>query len=449
MEYLGIGIIMIAAIAVVIIPYTKSKKRDAISSEGIGDINMVSDNQNGGLAEIHKLDELVIQMEMLPAEAIEDESMLVEITDSKVLTHVNNLVPGLAQAGNAANNAAQAINGEVLYRAIIPVGTKLADSKAMEGAARGIYHGTDRIKGHANLVPVEAKQGTAVVANPVAAVMSVTSMVVGQYYMAQINAELGAISDGISRIQDFQDNEYRGRVFSLVAHIKKIADFRAEILENDELRLSKITQLDILESECTQLLGQANLTLAGFAKKNKLDYKEYEKALGNAQNWFMYQRSLLDVLYEISDLYYTLQLGSVSREQCVALLSTYTNQVSETQTRLTAWHDETTKRLGIETDETRRKRAGFDGVVHFIPGLLNDDLNFRSIEKKTASMIVEQSSGDEVLHKANMSELYAEDVQLILKDRKIYYLPENYQKLQCDKTYVTEIKNRVEGNSSD
>ena len=33
--------------------------------------------------------ELVIEMEMLPAEAIKDENALVEITDSKVLAHVN------------------------------------------------------------------------------------------------------------------------------------------------------------------------------------------------------------------------------------------------------------------------------------------------------------------------------------------------------------------------
>ena len=85
--------------------------------------------------------ELIIEMEMLPAEVIKDESALVEITDSKVLAHVNNLVPGLAQAGNAANNVAQAVqatNGGVLYRAIIPAGAKLTDSKAMEGAVRGI-----------------------------------------------------------------------------------------------------------------------------------------------------------------------------------------------------------------------------------------------------------------------------------------------------------------------
>ena len=428
MEYIGIGIVIAVAIAVGNIIYTKFNKREAIPS---GDLVSVSSTVTSGkdeLAEIHQENELIIQMEMLPAEAIDDEIKLVEITDSKVLAHVNNLVPRLAQAGNAVNNVAQAVqaaNGEVLYRAVIPAGAKLTNSKAMEDAVRGIYHGADGIKGHANLVAVEAQKGTAVVANIAVAAMGVASMVVGQYYMTRINAELGEISDGISQIQDFQDNEYRGRVFSLVAHVKKIADFQTEILENDELRLSKIAQLDSLEEECTQLLGQANLTLAGFAKKTGMDYEAYEKALGNAQNWFMYQKSLLDVLYKISDLRYTLHLGAVSREQCVALLPTYTKQVSDTQERLTAWHDGMTQRLGIETDEIRRKRAGFNSVIYFIQGLFNDDFNFRPIEKKTAKMITAQASGHESLHVVDTSELYAEDVQLISKDGKIYYLPES------------------------
>jgi hypothetical protein len=178
-----------------------------------------------------------------------------------------------------------------------------------------------------------------------------------------------------------------------------------------------------LEEECTQLLGQANLTVAGFAKESELDYEDYEKALGDAQDWFMYQKSLLDVLYKISDLRYTLHLGAVSREQCSALLPTYSKQVSDTQAHLTAWHEGTAERLGIEMDELRRRRAGFDGVIHRIPGLFNDDLNFRGIEEKTASMITSQKAGHDSFHKMDQSELYAEDVQLISKDGKIYYLP--------------------------
>lgn len=424
MEYVIIGACIVAAIVVGVVLYLKNKQaKDEPENTAVAAICL----SNSELKTSEVANELVIQMELLPVEAIPDENKLVEITDSKVLARVNNLVPGLAQAGNAVNNAAQAAkaNGEVLYRAIIPSGAKLTDSKAMEGAVRGIYHGADGIKGHANLVAVEAQKGTAVVANTAAAAMGVASMVVGQYYMTQINAELGEISDGISQIQDFQDNEYRSRVFSLVAHVKKIADFQTEILENDELRLSKIAQLDSLEEECTQLLGQANLTLAGFAKKTGLDYEAYEKALDNAQNWFMYQKSLLDVLYKISDLRYTLHLGAVSREQCVALLPTYTKQVSDTQECLTAWHEGITQRLGIETDEIRRKRAGFDGVIHFLPGLFNDDFNFCSIKKKTAKMITSQASGHESLHTVDTSELYTEDVQIISKDGKLYYLPES------------------------
>ena len=123
----------------------------------------------------------------------------------------------------------------------------------------------------------------------------------------------------------------------------------------------------------------------------------------------MYQKSLLDVLYKISDLRYTLHLGAVSREQCVALLPTYTKQVSDTQERLTAWHEGTTQRLEIEIHEIRRKRQGFDWAIHFIPGLFNDNFNFRSIEKKTAKMITAQASGHESLHVVDTSEIYAEE----------------------------------------
>lgn len=240
MEYIGIGICVIVVVAICIFIIQRKKNNQEVNASA--DIKTNAEKHAIAVSDDAPT-ELTIEMEMLPAEVIKDENALVEITDSKVLAHVNNLVPGLAQAVNATNNAAQAVqvaSGGVLYRAIIPAGAKLTDSKAMEGAVRGFYRGADGIQGHANLVVVEAQKGTAVVANTAAAAMGVASMVVGQYYMTQINAELGAISDGISEIQNFQDNEYRSRVLSLVAHVKKIADFQTEILENNELRISKI-----------------------------------------------------------------------------------------------------------------------------------------------------------------------------------------------------------------
>ena len=77
------------------------------------------------------------------------------------------------------------------------------------------------------------------------------------------------------------------------------------------------------------------------------------------------------------------------------MLPTYSQQVTDTQERLANWHQDAVRRLNINPEDVRRKRDGFDSVIHFIPGLFNDKLNFRSIEKRTASMITTQTLGHE------------------------------------------------------
>lgn len=425
MEYIEIVIILVA-ISVGIIFYVKFNRKDRNLDILSEDTTTSLTNANVLPDEIHKFNELGIQIEMISIKDVEDRSKLVEIKDSKILAQINNLISDLAQASNDVNNMLQIGRGSnegVVYKAIIPAGTKLANSKAMKGAVRGFYSGANGIEGHANFVAVEAENGPIVVANSISAAMSVTSMIVGQYYLTHINTELSVISDEISQIQDFQSNEYQSRVLSLIAHVKRITDFQTEILENEELRLSKIAQLDSLEEECTQLLGQANLTLVGLLKRKVKSYEEYEKVLGDAQNWFIYQKSLLDILGNISDLRYTLHLGKVTRNQCTTLLSTYTKQVSDMQECLSAWHNEMIRKFGIEIEEKRRRRDGFDGMIHSVFGMFKDDLKFRPIEKKTAAMIAEQASGHLAMSARNTSELYSKDVQIISQNGKLYYLP--------------------------
>ena len=254
--------------------------------------------------------------------------------------------------------------------------------------------------------------------------MGVASMVVGQYYMAQINTELEKISQDLSKVIDFQDNEYRSKVFSLLTHVNRIANFEVEILENNELRLSKITQLDSLEEKGTELLGQANLTLVGYTLKKELDYNVYEKNLGEIQKWYMYQKSLLEVLYKISELRYALHFGQVSREQCVALLPTYTQQVIDAKEKLTNWHKGMIKYLNIETEEKRIKRFGLDRALYSIPSLFKDKFKYKSMAENTVKLIEGQSATIGEIYDYDTSTLYTEDVQLIAKDGKIYYLPE-------------------------
>lgn len=407
MVYIIIGVVIaIVAIGIGVFFFVKFKKKPNTPI------------QKNELAKLEQESKRLIPVETLPLDAIEDESKLVEIKDSRVLAQINNLVPGLAKG---ATSIAQAKAGP-LYRVILPAGAKLANSKAIKGAKRAIYHGKDGIKGQANLM--EAKGLTA--ANTISSAMNVASLVVGQYYMSQVNSKLDGINDGISKIQDFQDNEYKSKVLSLIAHVKNITDFKTEILSNDELRKSKINQLDNLEVECSELLGQACITLESYSKMNNLDYKQYEKEIVNAQKWFMYQKWLLDLSYKISDLQYALHLGIESKEQCENITATYANQVNQSLGRLASWHKETAKRLNIDADEARRERNLKDKVIHFVPSLIKRDknyMNFDSMKKETAMMIKEQSVGHREPHEINNSELYNKDVELISKNGKIYYLP--------------------------
>lgn len=380
-------------------------------------------------------DKLGIKVEKLPIDAIKDKNSLIELTDKGILTRINNLIPGLLQAGNTANNlmlAAQATKNEVLYRAIIPAGTKLASSNTMDSAVCGFINGANgKIQEHANFVAVEVNNGAIPVAtNSIVAAMGVASIIVGQYYMTKINTELKMINNEISQIQSFLLNEYKSNLSYLIASIKEIIDFQTEILENAELRLNKISQLDHLEEICAKLLGQANFTLSDFTKKIELDYDEYEKILGTVQNWFMYQKVLMNIMYKISDLKYILHFGALSRKQCNPLFLIYAKQSDEIQTLLTNWHKNIAKRLSIDIEKCHRKRSGFNESFHGIIGFIknSDNYNFKHIEKRTVNIIKTQMLGHNKDYLKSTSDLYNEDVQLIVKNGKIYYLPNNETK---------------------
>lgn len=361
-----------------------------------------------------------IKIEELPLEKIENSKSMFEIKDNKILGHIDNLVPGLIQIGTTANNAIQA-NSSVVYQAIIPAGASLSDSASMKNAVRGIYHGKNGIKGHANLVEVD--QTGKVVSNTMSSGIAITSMIVGQYYMTQINSELTKINEEISKIKNFQENEYKSKILALIIQVKRISTFQTEIIENYELRKSDINKLGHLEQKCIELLGQANLTIISFTKEEKIDYKEYNEKLAEIHNWYLYQKTLLEILYKITDLKNILYFNEISNEQLNIIPETYTKQVMEVHNLLIKWHKNIIKKLEIDTTNSRRKRDGLDGAVHWIPGLFKDDFKFCKIPEETKIMIEEQTSNYNFMPR-DKDNLFNKDVKIISKDGKVYYLPQ-------------------------
>ena len=244
--------------------------------------------------------------------------------------------------------------------------------------------------------------------------------------MTQIYSELGVINNSISKILDFQNNEYKSKIMLLVTKVKQLARFQVEILENDELRKNELINLQNLEGNCYQLLQQANLTINDITKNSNIDYDKYEEQVKESFQWINFQQVLAEVLYRIEELKYTLYLGLTSREQCLSFYDDCSKQIKNVRIELNKWHANQAARLNIDIENQRRKKQSFEAMLFKIPGLINDNLNFKNINEKTVEMIRNQTNEVAMENASNYdNDLYQKDVSLIVKDGKLFYLPGN------------------------
>ena len=436
MEHQGIIISCMAIVTIVVIAAVFLRRRSAPAKAEVDS----STSDNGDALATTEQSRTLLQFEESLPLSYEEEQRIVRIEDGRLLAEIDRTIPVAAQVAVNANAAAKvgkaveahdkaAESAGQLYRAIIPKGTELADSQAMEGAKRGIFHAERGIKGHANLVPVEQQQidpnlgQELAAANVAGSVMNVASLVVGQYYMAQINGRLESVEEGIGKISEFQDVKYRSAVYALVAAVKKSSTFRFEVMENDELRIRELSYLKERENECAKLLGHANIMIEQISKKRGLDFDGYEAAVRTADSWMQYQQVLLQVMAEIAELTYTLNRGALSRENSYALLLPYASQAESSLEKLSAWHGDHMSKLEIDTKSSRRRRQGIDAALHAIPALFEDDFHYKEISSRTTKMIRRQRRSTSTAETVDELDLYQEDVTLIMKDGAMYYLP--------------------------
>lgn len=380
----------------------------------------------------HEQYEMRVKFEDIPALTEQEETQLVEIKDSTLLARLDNVIPDTLRI-LANNNAVKAYNEspiktepDKLFQAIIPKGGKMIASKQIPDTyiGGGNFPGSNGIDFQTKFRHVDLSS-TDSLANIVSlnSVMAIASMVVGQYYMSQINSQLDGISSGIEKIADFQQMEIKSKVYALVAEVQKASTFQVETIENDDLRNRELSHMKSLEHECAQLLGQANLSIQGISDNKNIDYKEYEKLINDAEIWFQYQQILLDVMFKIADLTYVLNIGAISRANSYALYQPYATQSEGTLKKLKKWHSDNVERLKIDVAKNRRKRQGIEGFFMGALGLINDDFNYKKISQGMVNLLENQTEGGIVLKPSDESDLFQDDVRLIAKDGKLYYLP--------------------------
>ena len=417
MEYLPIVLIVIAVVAVITGLMIYFKKKSVVNGDGVSDAASFNELESvyGG--------EISIPITQLPATTVFNETSLFEITDRTVISRISQTLSAVAQTGTrtVANNALKNIE---LYKAVIPSGATLTKSKQMEGAVRGYFHGVKGVGGQANLIKVDPTQlsKTTAVANGVANVMNIGSLVVGQYYMSEINDKLESMGKTLDKVSDFQDREFKSRILSLLARVGEVSQFSTEIMENDELRNIKLTALEDLKGIATELLGQVNITITDIALKNSIPkYDEYQKNVDDFTLLIEYQTILLSALDEISKLTYLLGKGGISSDMSYSLFNKFLEQSIQTRNALEQWHDSQVQSLRIDLNKNRILKSGIEGVVSTIPGLIDDDWNYKVLKQGLVEKISTQTKEKLKISEKPM-EVYNDDVEIIIKDGKYYYL---------------------------
>jgi hypothetical protein len=364
-----------------------------------------------------------IPIERLTSLSVIDDGSLVEITDSAVVARITQAIPVVAEKA-AKTITKQAMENAEIYRMIIPKGETLVQSKDMAGAFRGFFRGSKGVKGHANLVKVAdpskiSKAST--VANIGANVLNVGSLVVGQYYMAEISKKLETMSKNINRISDFQDKEFKSRIMSLLALVGEISQFSVEIIENDELRTIKLSALEGMKADATELLGQVNETIIGISQSNQnLKYKEYQEKVEDLFTLVEYQNILIAALEEISKLTYLLGKGGISKDMCFSLYNKYWELSVQARNVLEAWHDKQVEVLKIDLEKNRRSKIGVEGFFAQIPAIIDDRWRYKDLKCGLVDKISIQAQSKPIAI-TEQKAIYDSDVEIIIKDGKYFY----------------------------
>ena len=422
MEY----ILVISAIVVIIIMsgvYFLIIKKRAAFNENKALVTRNANSITSGTPIIIHGNEISIPITQLPATIEFNEQGLSEITDQNVITRISTAIPGAAQAmaKSITNNAIKNIE---LFKLDIP-SSALVKSKEVKGALRAFTRNKNEITKNANLIKVDPSNisKSAMLANSVANVMNVASLVVGQYYMSEINAKLDQMNNTVNKINDFQEKEFKSRVLSLIARVGVISQFNVEILENDEQRKIKLAGLDDLNGNASELLGQVNETITSLVENtSNPDFKAYQKKVEDFTILVEYQNVIVTILEKIGNLTYLFGKGDISWDLCLSLYNTYFKHSCNARAVLEEWHDKQVTSLKIDLDKNRKSKSGVEGFFSAIPALVIDEKwKYKELKEGLAHKINAQTQTN--LYAENVPKaVYDEDVQIIIKDGKYFYL---------------------------
>ena len=308
-----------------------------------------------------------------------EQNKIIESDIKQAISTFDNSIPNFVEIGQNIKNATEMLNSEKTFFSSAKKGTENMMKVKGSNEVYGIQMKGKKIGKQTKFLNEEKlvhSYGKNAIVN---ASFSAAAMVVGQYYMNEINNKMDVIKNDIQGISDFLDSEYKSKLEFIISKIREIIDNKIEILGNNYLRDKRYDEILNLETKCTELLGQANEMIKTKIIDEEIDYKKYEEYIKEIQKWFQRQQLLQSLLLEIENLRYVLAYGNESSKLSHTQYNNYLNQINSVNEKLENWHKINAEKLGIDKKSKRRKTSLFKIRKNTI-GRINEDWAYRKLK---------------------------------------------------------------------
>ena len=386
-------ILLVCLIIIGILCYlliNKNQSKETITEEKSENSMVVKNEQPSYFPAI----QIIENNDIIPSNKALIKNEVVKSTLSKI----DNVAPKTFNIASSSKNAVElAKNGKVLFSASVEdankminvgknkvIGTQIDVIKNKKlGRNKNLFTGQTQFTKETGLTKDLTKQQLT------NAGMNAASMVVGQYYMSEINDKLEDIKNSIDNISNFQDSEYLSKLLHTCSKINEITENQNDILSNEEARKNAYSDIKDIETKCAELLGQANIQIGKNINDSELNAKQYFEKVKTIEEWYKRQQVTQELLLKIGDLRFALANGSEKSNLSHKQFNNYLDTTNKVNNQLELWHNNYINKLGIDIDKHRKKGSLFK-VREKTIGLIKEDWNYNKVEDSTIKQISSQ-----------------------------------------------------------
>lgn len=347
----------------------------------------------------------------------------------RLLSTISQTLPATFSVTSALASEVAEKAGSGAYQVIMQSGQSLMHSKNGEN----LYKGTTQAAGHrgiagsADLKPINSTASElAAKTGAVAGVMAVASMVVGQYYMTEIDGKLESISESIDDIKNFQKTELLAQISTVVRESRQLSVYNDEIMESASERQLARHRASDFEEKSGELLDQIN-SLIRLELVPSGKFSEYERHTRGLVPLLSSQQVLVATLRELSRLTVVLSRSEVSPERAGATYKELVASSEKVRDNVVEWHSKETDVWHVNLARESRAKTGIKKVVSQPLTLVNPELAYQHVPSEFIKQVQTQSS----MRQPELPEMtgYQVPVDLLIQNNQVYYrAPESFDK---------------------